>query len=78
MGTAVLTQTDQRRLEKLAAEAGRTPQAMLKLVLRDGFDYCEYVVRAVNEGIADPESSEIDDVEGRIVRRRERRDRTAA
>jgi len=27
-------------------------QAMLRFVLRDGFDYCSYVVKSVNEGIA--------------------------
>ncbi|OFZ99703.1 MAG: hypothetical protein A3H35_12375 [Betaproteobacteria bacterium RIFCSPLOWO2_02_FULL_62_17] len=78
MVTAALTQCDHRRLLKLAAKAERTPQAMLKFVLRDGFDYCEYVVEAVNEGIADRSSSDIDEVEARIVRRRERRDRAAA
>jgi len=42
-----------RRIAKLADEAGRTPQEMLKLVLRDGVEYCEYVVRSVNEGLTD-------------------------
>lgn len=32
-----LNQADLRRLEKLAAAAGRSPRAMLKFVLRDGF-----------------------------------------
>lgn len=36
-----LTKTDQKRLERLAAQAGRTPQAMLRFVLRDGFAACE-------------------------------------
>jgi predicted transcriptional regulator len=45
-----LSQTDLRRLEKLAAEAGRTPRAMLKFVLRDGFSETERVVRAVELG----------------------------
>jgi predicted transcriptional regulator len=48
-----LSQTDLRRLEKLAAEAGRTPRAMLKFVLRDGFAETERVVRAVQTGRAD-------------------------
>lgn len=47
----VLTQAQQRRLQKLAREAGRTPQSMLRLVLEDGFDYCDYVVQSVNQGI---------------------------
>ena len=36
---------EQRRLEKLARDAGRTPQSMMRFVLRDGFDHCEWVVR---------------------------------
>lgn len=39
----------QRRLEALARAAGRTPQAMLRFVLRDGFDVCEL---EVNESVA--------------------------
>ena len=49
MGSLALTTTQQRRLEKLARDAGRTPQAMLRFVLRDGFDLCEL---EVNESIA--------------------------
>ena len=52
MQPLTLTATQQRRLERLAREAKRTPQAMLRFVLRDGFDYCGYVVKSVNEGIA--------------------------
>ena len=36
---------EQRRLERLARQAGRTPEAMLKFVLRDGFEACEEDVR---------------------------------
>lgn len=42
-----------RRIEKLAREAGRTPSEMLKFVIRDGLEYCEYVVKSANEGLAD-------------------------
>jgi predicted transcriptional regulator len=42
-----LSQTDLRRLEKLAKSARRTPRAMLKFVLRDGFAETERVVGAV-------------------------------
>ena len=42
-----LSKTDLRRLEKLAKSAGRTPRAMLKFVLRDGFSETERVVGAV-------------------------------
>ncbi|MDR3480720.1 MAG: hypothetical protein P4L91_08400 [Burkholderiaceae bacterium] len=38
---ATLSKTDQKRLERLATRAGRTPQAMLRYVLRDGFAACE-------------------------------------
>lgn len=41
MPTITLTRLQQRRLERLARRAGRTPKAMLKFVLRDGFDHCE-------------------------------------
>ncbi len=45
MRPLALSPTQQRRLEKLAREAGRTPQAMLRFVLREGFDACEEDVR---------------------------------
>ncbi len=41
-----LTPAQQRRLKKLAQEAGRSPQAMFRFVLRDGFEQCEEDVRA--------------------------------
>ena len=41
-----LTQAQQRRLEKLARDAGRTPQSMFRFVLRDGFEQCEEDVQA--------------------------------
>jgi hypothetical protein len=49
MRSLTLTTTQQRRLEKLARDAVRTPQEMLRFVLRDGFDLCEL---EVNESIA--------------------------
>ena len=36
-----LAKGDQKRLERLAALAGRTPRSMLKFVLRDGFEAVE-------------------------------------
>jgi predicted transcriptional regulator len=48
-----LSQTALRRLERLAKVAGRTPRAMLKFVLRDGFGETERVVRAVHAGRRD-------------------------
>ena len=47
MDTLTLSQTDTRRLEKLAKEAGRSPKDVLKHVLRDGFDATEYAIKAV-------------------------------
>jgi hypothetical protein len=49
MRSLALNTTQQRRLETLARVAGRTPQAMLRFVLRDGFDLCEL---EVNESVA--------------------------
>ena len=46
MHRPALTGAQQRRLEKLARDARRTPQAMLRFVLRDGFDLCEEDVAA--------------------------------
>ncbi|OGA62930.1 MAG: hypothetical protein A3F77_10720 [Betaproteobacteria bacterium RIFCSPLOWO2_12_FULL_67_28] len=40
-----LSPAQQRRLEQLARDAGRTPKAMLKFVLRDGFDACDEDLR---------------------------------
>ncbi len=45
MRPLALSLPQQRRLEQLAKHAGRTPQAMLRFVLRDGFDLCEWEVR---------------------------------
>ena len=41
MDALTLSQADTRRLEKLAQIAGRTPRAVLKHVLRDGFNATE-------------------------------------
>lgn len=53
VGNIALPTRLSRRIEKLAREAGRTPDEMLKFVIRDGLEYCEYVVKATNEGLAD-------------------------
>ncbi len=45
MPTLLLSPTQQRRLNKLARDAGRTPERTLRFVLRDGFDVCEWEVR---------------------------------
>lgn len=59
MDIATLSLAEQRRLARLAEAAGSTPKAMLKHVLRDGFDYCEHVVHAVNEGLNDARSGRL-------------------
>ena len=56
---ASLSKSDLRRLERLAEEAGSTPQKTLKTVLRDGFEYTEWFVRQVNDGDADRKAGRI-------------------
>lgn len=53
MPQPALTQTQQRRLLRLAREAGRTPQFMLRFVLRDGFGQCEDDVQAARMAAAE-------------------------
>ena len=53
MQQPVLNQAQQRRLVKLAREAGRTPQSMLRFVLRDGFEQCEEDVQAARSAEAE-------------------------
>jgi len=45
MKPLALSPANQRRLEKLARSAGRTPRSMMRFVLRDGFEFCEWDVR---------------------------------
>lgn len=40
-----LTPAQQRRLEKLARDAGRPAGETLRFVLKDGFEFCEWEVR---------------------------------
>ena len=40
-----LNEAQQRRLQKLARDAGRSPAETLKFVLSDGFEFCEWEVR---------------------------------
>ena len=71
MRSLALNMTQQRRLETLARAAGFTPQAMLRFVLRDGFDLCEL---EVNESVA----AERDAVRRGYVPRDEARRQTLA
>lgn len=84
MPTASLALSAQlsHRIEKLAQAAGRTPESILRFVIRDGLDYCEYVVKSINEGLADIEAGRThsaQDVRGHFAKRRSaRRDKEAA
>lgn len=53
MKPLALTPAQQRRLQRLAHTAGRTPEQTLKFVLRDGFDFCEWEVRESSAAEAD-------------------------
>lgn len=48
-----LSPVQQRRLERLAQDAGRSIEQTLKFVLRDGFEYCEWQVRESRAADAD-------------------------
>ena len=45
--TLALANGDRKRLERLAELAGRMPKAMLRFVLRDGFDAVEQDIREI-------------------------------
>ena len=53
MRSLALTPGQERRIEKLARIAGRTPQSMLRFVLRDGLDATERDVRETIEADED-------------------------
>ena len=53
MRSLTLTLAQQRRIEKLALLAGRTPKAMLRFVLRDGLEATEQDVRETLEADRD-------------------------
>jgi predicted transcriptional regulator len=54
-----LTPAMQRRLAKLAAAAGRTPEEVLPFVMRDGFEYTEDSVRKIDEAIAQADAGKL-------------------
>ena len=53
MRSFALTPEQQRRIAKLAQLAGRTPQSMLRFVLRDGLEATEQDVRETIEADED-------------------------
>lgn len=65
-----LTPAQQRRLEKLARDAGRSAGETLRFVLRDGFDFCEWEVR--ESRAADAEANRRGAVRDGEVQRRAR------
>jgi predicted transcriptional regulator len=76
---AALTKADQSRLARLARDAGCNAADVLRDVLRDGFDYTEFKVRAINEGLADLAAGRmltLDQIKSGIERRRAERGRT--
>lgn len=50
---AVISETDQARLQRLADEAGRTPQEILEFVLNDGFEQTEREIHLINRRLGD-------------------------
>ncbi|MBI4189755.1 MAG: hypothetical protein HY525_04375 [Betaproteobacteria bacterium] len=85
MRSLVISPAQQRRLERLARLAGRTPQSMLRFVLRDGFEATERDVIETIEADRDADRSGAipnDEVMGRartiIERHAAKRPRKAA
>ena len=69
MPALLLNPAQQRRLKKLARDAGRTPEQTLRFVLRDGFDFCEWEVReslAAESDVAHHGTISNDDVQRRV------------
>ena len=76
--TIDLKKSERQRLARLAREADCGVGVILRDVLRDGFDYTEYKVRAVNEGLADLSGGRVmslDQLRTRLAQRRAERGR---
>ncbi|MGQ0512155.1 MAG: hypothetical protein ACT4P9_16250, partial [Betaproteobacteria bacterium] len=74
-----LKPAERQRLVRLARDAGCSPEAIFRDILRDGFEYTEYKVKATNEGLADVAAGRmvsLDELKARIARRRATRGRT--
>ena len=75
---ADLKRSERQRLARLAREANCDTGDMLRDVLRDGIDYTEYKVKAVNEGLADLSAGRVmslEQLKTRIAQRRAERGR---
>ena len=70
MKPLTLSPAEQRRLEKLARDAGRSPRAMMRFVLRDGFEYAEWQVR--ESLAAEAEAAQLGTVPNEVVMREAR------
>ena len=74
----ILTRSERQRLARLAREADCGIGELLRDVLRDGFDYTEYKIKAINEGLADLSGGRVmslDELKARVARRRAERGR---
>ena len=73
-----LTRTEQQRLARLVREADCSVKEILRDVLRDGLDYTEYKIKAINEGVADLSAGRmmsLDELKAHIALRRAERGR---
>ena len=73
-----LTRTEQQRLARLVREADCSVKEVLRDILRDGFDYTEYKIKAINEGLSDLSAGRmmsLDELKARIAHRRAERGR---
>ena len=77
-GTTDLKKSERQRLARLAREANCSTGDILRDVLRDGFDYTEYKVKALNEGLADLSAGRVmslEQLKTRLAQRRAERGR---
>ena len=68
----ILKRSERQRLARLAHDADCGMDEIFRDVLRDGFDYTEYKIKAVNEGLADfaaGRTISIDQLKSRLARR---------
>ena len=78
--TLTLKRVDRQRLGRLAREADCDVDDVFRNVLRDGFDYTEYRIRALNVGLIDLQEGSLltlGELKARIQRRRADRARAS-
>ena len=67
-----LIRAGQRRLARLVRAADCSVKEVLRDVLRDGFEYTEYRIKAINEGLVDLSAGRmmsLDELKAHIARR---------